>query len=89
MVTSSSITLFSFSRRKIGKNERKFAKSPRLVFCSTNIGNPHSSIVDGLSTMVLGDKSKIVKVLSWYDNEWGFACRLIDLIKFVANMMHS
>ena len=59
------------------------------IVSSDIIGNPHSSIVDGLRTMVLGDKSKIVKVLSWYDNEWGFACRLIDLIKFVANMMHS
>jgi len=59
------------------------------IVSSDIIGNPHSSIVDGLSTMVLGDKSKIVKVLSWYDNEWSFACRLIDLIKFVASMMHS
>jgi glyceraldehyde 3-phosphate dehydrogenase len=53
------------------------------------IGNPHSSIVDGLSTMVLANKSKTVKILSWYDNEWSFACRLIDLMKFVANMMHA
>jgi glyceraldehyde 3-phosphate dehydrogenase len=52
------------------------------------IGNPHSSIVDGLSTMVLANKSKTVKILSWYDNEWSFACRLIDLMKFVAKMMH-
>jgi glyceraldehyde 3-phosphate dehydrogenase len=59
------------------------------IVSSDIIGNPHSSIVDGLSTMVLGDRSKIVKVLSWYDNEWSFACRLIDLIKFVAKMMHS
>ena len=54
------------------------------IVSSDIIGNPHSSIVDGLSTMVLGNKSSTVKVLSWYDNEWGFACRLIDLIKFVA-----
>jgi glyceraldehyde 3-phosphate dehydrogenase len=54
------------------------------------IGNPHSSIVDGLSTMVLANKSKTVKILSWYDNEWSFACRLIDLMKFVvANMIHA
>jgi len=53
------------------------------------IGNPHSSIVDGLSTMVLANKSKTVKILSWYDNEWSFACRLIDLMKFVAKMMHA
>jgi glyceraldehyde 3-phosphate dehydrogenase len=57
------------------------------IVSSDIIGNPHSSVVDGLSTMVLGNKSKTVKVLSWYDNEWGFACRLIDLIKFVASML--
>lgn len=47
------------------------------------VGNPHSSIVDGLSTMVLGNKNNIVKILSWYDNEWGFASRLVNLIKFI------
>ncbi len=47
------------------------------------IGDSHSSIVDGLSTMVLGDKGKNVKILSWYDNEWSFVCRLVDLIKFI------
>jgi len=40
--------------------------------------NPHSSIVDGLMTSVIGDK--MAKVLSWYDNEWGYSNRLIDLI---------
>lgn len=45
-------------------------------------GNSHSSIFHAESTMVL-DK-KMVKVLSWYDNEWGYSCRLIDLIKFMA-----
>jgi glyceraldehyde 3-phosphate dehydrogenase len=53
------------------------------------IGDPHSSIVDGLSTMVLGNNSNIVKVLSWYDNEWSFACRLVDLIKLIATGMQS
>ena len=38
------------------------------------IGNPHSSIVDGLATMVSGN---MVKVLSWYDNEWGFSVVLL------------
>jgi len=41
------------------------------------IGNPHSSIFDAQSTMVIG---KTVKVLSWYDNEWGYSCRVVDLI---------
>jgi glyceraldehyde-3-phosphate dehydrogenase type I len=51
------------------------------------IGESSSSIVDGLSTMVIGDKSRNVKVLSWYDNEWSFACRLVDLIKFIGSKM--
>jgi glyceraldehyde-3-phosphate dehydrogenase/erythrose-4-phosphate dehydrogenase len=43
--------------------------------------------VDGLSTMVLGKKGNLVKIMSWYDNEWSFACRLIDLVKFVVRKM--
>jgi glyceraldehyde 3-phosphate dehydrogenase len=53
------------------------------------IGEPHSSIVDGLSTMVIGGKSNLVKVMSWYDNEWSFACRLVDLVKFIVTNMRS
>jgi glyceraldehyde 3-phosphate dehydrogenase len=41
------------------------------------IHNPHSSVFDALSTMAIG---KMVKVLSWYDNEWGYSCRVVDLI---------
>ena len=43
--------------------------------------NSHSSIVDGPLTNALGDR--MVKVFSWYDNEWGFSCRLRDVIKLV------
>ena len=53
------------------------------IVSSDIIGESHSSIVDGLSTMVLGSKGNLVKILSWYDNEWSFACRLVDLVKFV------
>ena len=42
------------------------------------IHNPHSSIFDAQSTMVLG---KTAKILSWYDNEWGYSCRVVDLIE--------
>ena len=45
-------------------------------------GNPHSSIVDAEYTRVVG--SNCVKVLSWYDNEWGYSCRCRDLIKLLA-----
>jgi len=43
--------------------------------------NPHSSIVDGLCTMVMGDD--MVKVVAWYDNEWGYSMRVIDLIRYM------
>jgi glyceraldehyde 3-phosphate dehydrogenase len=46
-------------------------------------GNSHSSIVDAGYTKVVGDKC--VKVLSWYDNEWGYSCRCRDLIKLMAS----
>ncbi len=46
------------------------------------LGDPHSSIVDAESTMVLRDR--VVKVLSWYDNEWGYSGRLIDLAAHMA-----
>ncbi|MFS8541223.1 MAG: type I glyceraldehyde-3-phosphate dehydrogenase, partial [Tissierellales bacterium] len=45
-------------------------------------GDSRSSIVDGLLTMVIGN---MVKVVAWYDNEWGYSCRVIDLVKMVAN----
>jgi hypothetical protein len=46
-------------------------------------GNPHSSIVDSPSTMVMGDK--MLKVMSWYDNEWGYSCRVADLINYMVS----
>jgi len=47
-------------------------------------GDSRSSIVDGLSTIVSG---KLVKVLSWYDNEWGYSCRIADLVKYIADRL--
>lgn len=47
------------------------------------VGNPHSSIIDGLSTKVVGERGKLLKILSWYDNEWGYSCRIVDLINFM------
>ncbi|EKD42502.1 MAG: hypothetical protein ACD_73C00133G0004, partial [uncultured bacterium] len=51
-----------------------------LVSCDFN-GDPHSSIVDALSTKVIG--KKMVKVLTWYDNETGFSHRMVDVAKII------
>ena len=48
-------------------------------------GDSRSSIIDAGSTMVLG--GNLVKVLAWYDNEWGYSCRIADLVTFVAARM--
>ncbi len=45
-------------------------------------GDTRSSIIDTLSTMMVGDK--FVKIVTWYDNEWGYSCRVADLVKYVA-----
>jgi glyceraldehyde 3-phosphate dehydrogenase len=46
------------------------------------LGDPHSSIVDAESTMVV--RERVVKILSWYDNEWGYSARLVDMARRVA-----
>jgi glyceraldehyde 3-phosphate dehydrogenase len=45
----------------------------------------HSAILDAPLTMVLGDHT--VKVIAWYDNEWGYSCRVIDLIDLIASRL--
>ncbi|MEE0144819.1 MAG: hypothetical protein UEP80_00455, partial [Senegalimassilia anaerobia] len=47
------------------------------------VGNNHSSIFDSKLTMVMGGKSNMVKVVSWYDNEWGYSNRVKDLVKIL------
>lgn len=49
------------------------------------IGNPHSSIVDGASTMVMD--GTMAKVLAWYDNEWGYSCRIVDMVRLLSKKM--
>jgi len=60
-----------------------FSSEP-LVSVDYN-GNPLSSIVDGPSTSVMD--GTMVKVLAWYDNEWGYSCRVRDLIKYIAKSL--
>jgi glyceraldehyde 3-phosphate dehydrogenase len=51
------------------------------------VGNPNSSIVDALSTSVIG--GRMVKVLSWYDNEWGYSSRIVDLVGYVGERLRA
>jgi glyceraldehyde 3-phosphate dehydrogenase len=53
------------------------------VVSTDMLRNPNSSIIDADLTKVLG--GTLVKVLSWYDNEWGYSCRVVDLAKFMAD----
>jgi glyceraldehyde 3-phosphate dehydrogenase len=76
---------------QVNEAMKKAAEGPLkgiLEYCDEQLvstdfkGNSHSSIVDAPSTMVIG--GNLVKVLAWYDNEWGYSCRLGDLVYFVA-----
>jgi len=49
------------------------------------IGNPHSAIIDGLLTKIIGEKGTLAKIFSWYDNEWGYSCRIVDLLNYMFN----
>ncbi|MEA1964458.1 MAG: type I glyceraldehyde-3-phosphate dehydrogenase, partial [Candidatus Aerophobetes bacterium] len=46
------------------------------------VESSYSAIVDSLSTRVMG--GNMVKVLTWYDNEWGYSCRLVDLAEYMS-----
>ncbi len=60
----------------------KYTEDP--IVSSDIIGDVHSSIFDAASTVMMGDN--FAKVVSWYDNEWGYACRIVDLLYKVAAM---
>jgi glyceraldehyde 3-phosphate dehydrogenase len=79
------------SVEQINQAFQEAAKGPLagiLEYCSEELvsmdfrGNPASSIFDGPSTMVIA--GNMVKVLAWYDNEWGYSCRLADLAAYIA-----
>ena len=54
------------------------------IVSSDIIDNEHSCIFDSLSTYVVGDN--LIKVIGWYDNEWGYSCRMVDLIELIAKI---
>jgi glyceraldehyde 3-phosphate dehydrogenase len=53
------------------------------IVSSDVLHSTYSAVFDAQSTMVMGNKSNFVKILAWYDNEWGFSCRMVDFIEMV------
>ncbi len=62
------------------------AVTDETLVSSDFMHDSHSAIVDAPSTMVVGDRYG--KVLAWYDNEWGYSCRVVDLATFVGARLH-
>jgi glyceraldehyde 3-phosphate dehydrogenase len=59
------------------------AVSHESLVSSDFLKDPHSSIVDAPLTLMLNEHA--AKVVSWYDNEWGFSCRMVDLVTYMAS----
>ena len=72
---------FKHAAEKSLRGIMEYSEEP--LVSSDIIGNPHSAIIDGLSTKVNGDNGNLLKILSWYDNEWGYSCRIVDLINYI------
>ena len=68
-----------------GKLEGILAVSEDQLVSMDFLHDPHSSIFDAPSTMVLGDHT--VKVLAWYDNEWGYSCRVVDVVNLIVSRL--
>lgn len=65
------------------RGSRYLAFSAEPLVSADYRGNPYSSTVDGLSTMVVG--GNLARVLAWYDNEWAYSCRVVDLAALIAS----
>jgi glyceraldehyde 3-phosphate dehydrogenase len=72
----------AFKRYAEGPMKGILAVSDEPLVSKDYTGNPHSSIVDSLSTKVVG--GNLVKVLSWYDNEWGFSTRMVEFLIYIS-----
>jgi len=59
--------------------------SDEPLVSSDIVGNPHSAVLDSLSTMVL--ENRLVKVFAWYDNEWGYSNRLVDMVETMSKFL--
>ena len=75
----------AFEEAASGELKGVLAVAHEELVSSDYKNDPHSSIVDAPATLMLGDRS--AKVVSWYDNEWGFSCRMVDLITYMAERL--
>jgi glyceraldehyde 3-phosphate dehydrogenase len=71
----------SFKKASEGKLKGILGYSEEPLVSVDYMRNPHSGIVDGLFTRITDNN--LVKVLAWYDNEWGYSCRMKDLVKYI------
>jgi glyceraldehyde 3-phosphate dehydrogenase len=76
----------AFSEAAAGELHGIMAYTEEPLVSSDLKGDEHSTIVSGIDTIVLGN---MVKIISWYDNEWGYACRLADITAFVASRLRQ
>ena len=81
----------SVTKDEVNAAVKEYADGPMkgiLEYCDLELvssdmrGNAHSSIFSAVDTVVLGD---MIKVVAWYDNEWGYSCRIADILKFIAD----
>jgi len=68
-----------FQEAASGKMKKYLEYTEDPIVSADIVGNPHSAVFDSLSTMVMG--KNLVKVFAWYDNEWGFSCRMVDMLE--------
>ncbi|HEX9496405.1 MAG TPA: type I glyceraldehyde-3-phosphate dehydrogenase [Candidatus Limnocylindria bacterium] len=76
----------AFKRASAGSLKGIMAYTEEPLVSMDFKGDEHSTIVSGIDTIVLGN---MVKIVSWYDNEWGYACRLADITAFVASKLRT
>jgi glyceraldehyde 3-phosphate dehydrogenase len=74
---------FQDAARGTMKSVLEYSEEP--LVSSDIIGNPHSAVFDSLSTMVLDNR--LVKVFAWYDNEWGYSNRLVDMVQTMSKYL--
>ncbi len=69
----------AFKEAALGKMKKYLEYTEDPIVSIDIVGNPHSAVFDSLSTMVMG--KNLVKVFAWYDNEWGFSCRVVEMLE--------